>query len=209
MFISADVYKKTSTVVTTVDHGLQEGDQIDITVLSGINTTLRVTYDDLNRRMLINPETFIDSDVNINENTIQILNHGFRTGEKIILNSSSPPTGLNNGQLYYMIVVDDNRIQLSDYYYETITSNVNVEVKNLVAQFPGTISRVNPEIKAVRNSTIIFDLSDQTLVANSLPAFSFSLYSNTGLLMSSLLQKIMLEHLMLKLQENLETLVQN
>ena len=181
LFISADVYKKTSTVVTTVDHGLQEGDQIDITVLSGINTTLRVTYDDLNRRMLINPETFIDSDVNINENTIQILNHGFRTGEKIILNSSSPPTGLNNGQLYYMIVVDDNRIQLSDYYYETITSNVNVEIKNLVAQFPGTISRVNPEIKAVRNSTIIFDLSDQTLVANSLPAFSFSLYSNTEL----------------------------
>lgn len=178
IFISADIYKKTASVLTESAHNLSDGDNIEVTVISGINTSIRIAYDDLNRRMVVDPKTFIDSDIDVQKNTIRILNHGYKNAQKIILNSSSPPPGIENGKLYYLIVVDDNTIQLSEYYYEVITSDKDIQIVNISAQFPGSISKVNPEIFAVRNSTLEFDLSDQTLVANSLPAFDFYLYDD-------------------------------
>ena len=181
LFISADVYKKTATVQTSVAHDLLDGDLIDFNVTSGINTTIKIAYDDLNRRMIVDPKTFIDSDVSVQENWIQINYHGFRNGDKVILNGSSLPPELTNGAIYYLIVLDDHRFQLSEYFYETITSDKDVQVIDISAQFAATISRINPELNAYRNSTVIFDLSDQTLVANSLPAFNFYLYDNVEL----------------------------
>ena len=181
LFISADVYKKIATVQTSVAHGLTDGDEISFNAISGINTTIKIAYDDLNRRMVVDPKTFIDSDVNVQENWIQINYHGFRNGDKVILNGSSLPPELTNGKIYYLIVLDDHRFQLSEYFYETITSDKDVQIIDISAQFTATISRINPELNAYRNSTVIFDLSDQTLVANSLPAFNFYLYDNVEL----------------------------
>ena len=96
-----------------------------------------------------------------------------RNGEKVIFNSSSVPVGLTNSAIYYVIKLDDDTISLSNYYYEVISSNENVEIINIETQSFGKLSSVNPEITGVRDSTIVFDLSDQTLVANSLPAFNF------------------------------------
>ena len=62
-----------------------------------------------------------------------------------------------------------------------ISSNENVEIINIETQSFGKLSSVNPEITGVRDSTIVFDLSDQTLTANSLPAFNFFLYTDEEL----------------------------
>ena len=75
-------------------------------------------------------------------------------------------------------MIDSN---LSNYYYEVISSNENVEIINIETQSFGKLSSVNPEITGVRDSTIVFDLSDQTLTANSLPAFNFYLYTDEEL----------------------------
>ena len=179
--IVGDVYKKTATVTTKVAHSLSDGDRVSINVVSGIQTSIKITYDDVNRRMLVNPRDFIDSDVDINRNSITIPNHGFRNGEKVIFNSSSVPVGLTNAAIYYVIKLDDDTISLSNYYYEVISSNENVEIINIQTQSFGKLSSVNPEITGVRDSTIVFDLSDQTLVANSLPAFNFFLYTDEEL----------------------------
>ena len=81
--------------------------------------------------MLVNPREFIDSAVDINRNSITIPNHGFRNGEKVIFNSSSVPVGLTNSAIYYIIKLDDDTISLSNYYYEVISSNENVEIINI------------------------------------------------------------------------------
>jgi len=176
--IVGDVYKKYAKVTTKINHGLTEGDQIVFNAVSGIQTTVTVAYDDLNRRMVINQKSFIDSDVDIDRNSITIPNHGFKNGAKVIYNSPSPSVGLTNAQIYYVIVLDDNTISLSDYYYDVITSNESVQIIDIETQSLGFISEVNPEIFCYRNSTVIFDLSDQTLAANSLPAFNFFLYTD-------------------------------
>jgi hypothetical protein len=179
--ISGDVYKKTATIHTEVDHGLLDADLVKINVISGIQTSITIAYDDLNRRMIVNPKNFIDSDVNIDSNTITIPDHGFKNGEKVIFNSASPPQGLVNSKIYYVIKLDDDTISLSDYYYDVISSDKDVQITNISTQSFGKISSINPEITGVRDSTVIFDLSDQTLTANSLPAFNFSLYSDEEL----------------------------
>ncbi len=179
VFISADFYKKTASVVTESPHGLSDGDKINIGVLSGINTSVIIAYDDLNRRLVADPKSFVNSDVNTSNNTIRIINHGYKNAQKIILNTANPPIGVENGKIYYLIIIDDNTIQLSEFYYEVITSDRDVQVLILSSQFAGTISKINPEVNVVRNSTIIFDLSDQTLSANSLPSFDFHLYTNS------------------------------
>ena len=179
--ISGDVYKKTSTITTEVNHQLTDGDLVDIEVISGVSTSYKIIYDDVNRRVVVNPRFFVDSDVNTNNNSIRIPNHLFENGQKIIFNSSAAPVTLTNSKIYYVIIVDENTIQLSDFYYEKISSNKDISIIQIDSQFSGSISPVNPELKVVRNSTVVFDLSDQTLIANSIPAFKFSLFSDSNL----------------------------
>lgn len=174
--IRGDVYKKTATVLTEREHGLTDGDTINLKVISGVSTTFYVTYDDINNRMLVNPRFFSDINVDISKNSIFIPNHGLTNGQKVIYNSSTPSVGLVNSKLYYIIVSDDNNILLSHYYYDVISSNTSIEIVNIESQSAGSLTPVNPELFGVRNSTLIFDLSDRTLSSNSIPAFEFDLY---------------------------------
>ena len=177
--IVGDAYKKTATITTKTAHGLADQDLVTVNVISGIQTTFRIAYDDVNRRMVVDPRNFIDSQVNVERNTISIQNHGFKNGEKVIFNSASAPQGLTNSSMYYVIKLDDNTISLSEFYYDVISSEKDVQIIDIQTQSPGQLSPINPEIIGVRNSTVIFDLSDQTLIANSLPAFNFFLYSDS------------------------------
>ena len=177
--IRGDVYKKTATVITNREHGLTSGDEIDIRVTSGITTTFVISYDDINRRMLVNPRVFVDVNINLSRNTITIPNHGLVTGQKVIYNSATPSSGLINSKIYYVIVSDDNTVLLSHYYYDKISSNTAIEIVNIGTQAAGSITPVNPEIFAIKNSTIIFDLSSTTLSSGSLPSFDFNIYFDT------------------------------
>ena len=174
--IVGDVYNNAATVITEVNHELKSGDIVDLKVTSGVTTSFYVLYDDTNRRMLVNPRSFIDSAIDIAKNTITIPNHRFVSGQKVVYNSPTPSSGLSNSQLYYVIVSDDNTILLSDYYYDVISSNEAIEVVQIGTQAVGTITPVNPELFGVKNSTLIFDLSDPTLASNSTPAFDFNFY---------------------------------
>ena len=122
--------------------------------------------------MVANPRTFVDADISVAENTIKINQHGFINGQKVVL-SGAAPQGLVTGSMYYVIVLDDNTIQLSNFYYDVISSDDEVQIIDIQTQSSGKLSPVNPELFGTRNSTIIFDLSDPSLSANSLPAFQF------------------------------------
>jgi hypothetical protein len=177
--ISGDIYRKDAVVTTDREHGLRVSDIIDINVISGIQTTVYISYDDLNRRLLVNPRSFTALNVDTNENTISILNHGFELGSKVIHNSQTPTGGLNNAQIYYIIPISENLIKLSNNYYSSILSSTEVEFVDLTSASFGTLTPINPEIKAIANSTVIFDLSDQSLSINGVPSFDFNLYTDS------------------------------
>jgi len=173
------IKKNTVTVNTTSPHNLSLLDNVTINVNVGISTTFIVKYDDSNRRLLVNPRNF--SSINTQYNTININNHRFYTGQKVLYTSESPADGLINSSMYFIVVVDDNTIMLSTSYYDA-TLEVP-EIVNISSSTSGVISPINPPLSIVKNQPVIFDLSDQSLsyFTNSgsrEPSFEFKLYKD-------------------------------
>ena len=178
--IVGQIERNKVTVSTASTHGLSLKDRVNVTVNVGITTTIKVVYNDYNRRLVINPRDFGSSDVNLKNDTIRINNHRFYTGQKVIFTSSSPTTQLTNDRIYYVVVFDSNKIRLSNTYFD---SQLQLPVtRNFTSTFDGTISPINPQIEIYKDQSVKFDLSDSSLsyVVNGSTesAFDFSLYSD-------------------------------
>ena len=106
--ITGNISRNLVTVSTASTHGLIDNDIIDIDVNPSIGSTYVIKYNDLNRRFVVNPRDFADADVNINSNSIEILNHGYTTGQKVIHTAATPAGGLIEGGMYYVVRVGDN-----------------------------------------------------------------------------------------------------
>jgi len=179
--ITGLVSKSTVTVSTSSTHGLSVDDRVILDVKPGITTTVKVAYNDYNRRLVINPRTFTSSDVNTNLNTITIARHGYITGQKVIATATTSPGGLVDNGIYFVNVVDENKIKLSNTFNKSV--NLNPEVINITSSSDGTISPINPPIILEKDLKIYFDLSDSSLSFTnnevSYSAFDFNLYSDS------------------------------
>jgi len=175
------VSKNIVTVSTSSTTGLSVGDSVIVDIKSGISTTVVISYNDYNRRLVTNPKSFASIDVDIQNGTIKINNHRYTQGQKIIHKSSSPSGGLLNEKIYYIIVIDSDTIKLSETLYSTkkpIPTTVNITSSSF-----GTIFEINPPINAIKNQTIIFDVSDSSLSFNqnsiSYSAFDLNFYTDS------------------------------
>lgn len=173
-----DLKKNVVKVSTSSTHGLQLGDNITLSVRSGISTTIKVKYNDFTRRLICDPRDFSSSAVDVSRDIIRIENHQFYTGQKVLYTAASPISGLKNQSMYYVVVVDEDRIKLSNTYYQA--TKLSPETIDLRSSTSGTISEINPPIKSFKNDTIIFDLSDSSLSYNqnsiNYSAFKLSIY---------------------------------
>jgi hypothetical protein len=180
--LSGDLKKNIVTVYTSEDPGLNLNDKIVMNLSPGITTTISVVYDDYNRRVCFNPRNFAASDVDINHNTITIPSHNFIEGQKIIHKSISPCGGLSVDGIYYVVIVDSNKIKLTESYYKATKQNPPIEV-NITSTSYGKILAINPLLKVVKNHTVKFDLSDSSLSysRNSVlfSAFDLNLYKDS------------------------------
>ena len=158
--ITGLVTKSTATVSTSSTHGLSVEDNIELKVIPGITTTVKVAYNDYNRRLVINPRTFTSSDINTNLNTITIARHGYITGQKVIATATTSPGGLVDNGIYFVNVVDENKIKLSNTFNKSV--NLNPDLINITSSSDGTISPINPPIILEKDLKIYFDLSDSS-----------------------------------------------
>jgi hypothetical protein len=179
--LEGEVSKNLVTVSTASTHGLLTDDVVDINVISGLTTTVIVKYNDYNRRIVINPRNFEALDINLQTDTIIIPNHQYITGQKVIHTSTSPSGGLVNENIYYVIVVDSNKIKLSDTFYGA--TKQNPDIVGITTTSFGTISPINPFIKLTKNNTLVFDVSDPSLSfvqsGTSYPAFELNFYKDS------------------------------
>jgi len=177
--LRGDITKSVVTVTTTESHGLSLQDNISIGVKSGVSTTFVVKYNDFNRRLIINPRNF--ASVDTSNGTIIINNHGYKTGQKVVYNAATPSVGLSNNQIYYVVVVDPNKIRLSTSYYQAIKSTPETII--IGSSQPGILSQINPLLNFVRNQSILFDLSDSSLSFSNngivYSAFDLRFYSDS------------------------------
>ena len=180
--VVGQVSKNVVTVSTEGTHGLSVLDSIDLEIKPTTTITVIVRYDDYNRRIVFDPVNFVSSDVNITDNTIQLTNNKFKTGDKVIHTAAAPAGGLENEKIYYVILYDNNRIKLVSEKYQLNTDYP--EIVNITSTSSGTISKVTPIINVRRNNTLKFDLSDTSLSHNvgitTYSAFNFNFYSDSN-----------------------------
>jgi len=174
--IRSDIAKKYANLVTKSPHGLVAGDTINVNLSSNKIRTFNVSYDNLVYRTKINRVEFNASSVDVDYNTINLPNHEFKTGDKIIYNSELPSIGLEDSKIYYIVSINSNTIGLTNQYYKEITELDSSILVNIQSQQDGKISLINPEIDAYRNETLRFDLSDRSLQYNENGSFTFDFY---------------------------------
>ena len=128
-------------------HGLQNNDNIELELLStqtkGVGagaTSVVVKYSAQNDKLLINPTIFTNSAVNTD--SINIANHGFKTGQKLFYDGS-PATGLTSQRSYFVYKTDDSNFKLAETRYDVV--NEPPKVVSITANSGGTqeLSLVN------------------------------------------------------------------
>jgi hypothetical protein len=180
--LSGNISKNIVTVSAAQTHGLLNNDIVSVDVNPSISTTFTLKYNDYNRKVLINPKDFVSAGVNTVTNIITISNHKFERGQKVVHTASVPATGLENNKEYFIFIVDDNKIKLTNTYYESI--NAKPEFVGISSASGGTLSLINPPIKAYKNSSVVFDLSDSSLSytqqATLYPAFDLKFFKDSN-----------------------------
>ena len=170
--------KNTVTVATAATHGLGPSDNVYVDVNPSITTSFAVTYNDYNRRIVIDKKDILAAGINTSSNEISISNHGYVNGQSVIYTASSPAGGLNDESIYYVVVVDKDTIRLSQSFNQATA--VVPETIDITSATDFSLSPINPQVKVYKNSTVEFDLSDSTLTytRNSIqyPAFEFKLF---------------------------------
>jgi len=166
--IKVDVNKINAVVSVSTSHQLRIGDTIslnvkpDLSVGIGTSTAVKIKRSALIDNIVANPVGFSSSGISTETNQITINSHGFKTGDKILYQSESIPSGIETGT-YYVYRVDDDTIKLSETYLEASSSPptfVNLTTTGIGTQ---EISLVNPQIRIVKNNNLVFDLSDSSL----------------------------------------------
>ena len=176
--ITGDISRNEVTVSLAATHGIQGRHVVFMDVNPSLTTSFSVSYNDYNRRMIIDPKSFTASGISSSTNTFTIVNHGFGNGQKVIHTATSPAEGLEDNKIYYVYEIDKDNFKLTDTYYETTRQKPSVV--GITSASSGTISPINPPLKVYRDSTVEFDVSDGSLAytkqASSYAAFALNFY---------------------------------
>jgi hypothetical protein len=178
-----NILKNVVTVSTTQSHELLNNDVVFVDVNPSIGTTVVIKYDDTNKKILVDPRNFDATDIDVNKNIITISDHGFSRGQKVVYTSPFPSIGLQNNKEYYVLVVDKDNIKLTNSYYQS--TNPKPEVVQINSASLGTLSKINPQLTAYKNSSLVFDVSDLSLgysqQSSSYSAFDLRFFKDSNL----------------------------
>jgi len=164
----ASVEKYSTQVSVSTSHNLSRGDKVNLIVVPnlsvgvGTTNTVKIKYDNIFEKLVANPINFSSSGINTSNSQITIYNHGFKTGDKLIYNSTNVASGLSTG-IYYALKINNNIIKLCETSKDFIDKNpLTVDIFNVSAA-THTLSLVNPELSPTIGNSLVFDLSDVSL----------------------------------------------
>ena len=174
--ITGTVQKVTTTVSVSTSHGMSVGDVVDLSLTSnlsvGIGTSTAVRISRNENRILVNPIGFNSTGVNTTTSILTINEHGFESGDKVYYSADLVSSGISTGD-YYVSRVDSNNIRLSDTYSDSILDSPIVVSIAGTGGGNQTLSLVNPKLTAIKNSNLVFDLTDSTL-----SGYEFNIYTD-------------------------------
>jgi hypothetical protein len=177
--VTTKVEKVESTITLSESHSLAVNDSVTLTVKPnqsvgiGTSTAIIVKYNSANNKLLINPIGFTSTGVSTTTNELTISSHGLLTGDKVFYDSSDEViSGLETGS-YYVYRIDDDTINLSSTYYNALSSPPSVVSFASTGGAGHEISKINPQIKNIRNNNLVFDVTD-----SSLSGYNFKLFED-------------------------------
>jgi len=180
--ITGEIQRNVVTVSTAQSHGLSPDHNVTVSVSPKNTKNVVLAYNDTHRRIIVNPISFVSAGVNTTANSITLSSHGLETGDKIIFTSDAPSEGLNSEKIYYIVKVNRNKIKLSNTL--TDSKKINPVIVNINSASHGTINPINPKIDLYKNSTVVFDLSNDSLSyvkqGSTYSAFEFNLYEDVN-----------------------------
>ena len=136
----------------------------------GTSTSVNLKYDELNNILLINTKTCSSSGITTSSNNINIISHGFETGDKIYYSASTPSEGLSDKNSYFVYKVDDNNFKLGETPIDVKNKPINIlELSSTGSNHE--FSLINPKIEVVRNNNLVFGVGH-----SSLQDFEFKFY---------------------------------
>jgi hypothetical protein len=144
-----------------VSSSLMLNDVIDLDVKSLQTKVFNIFYD-LDRKNILVNKLSIES---IDNDILTISNHNLIKGQKVLFNL--------DGKKYYALPLNSDEIKLSRTYFGSINNDDILNIPNSEGDL--FLSLVNPPIEVFTESTIIFDLSDE-----SLTGFDFNLYEDNN-----------------------------
>ena len=179
--LTGEISKNIVTVSTASTHGLKLGESVIFNTIPTNDQIITVKYNDYNRRIVFNPKTFAGSNIDTSLDTIQIFDHGLKTGDKVIHTSTSPAGGLVDQKIYYVLYFTKDKFRLCETSYDL--SLDPARYVNITSTASGTISPINPNLKAYKNKIIKFDVSDSSLSflnnTQSYSAFELNFYKDS------------------------------
>ena len=181
--VLAKVQKVVATIGVSTFHDLKVTDTVSLNVqpsLSvgiGTSTAVQVKRNAVNGNILINPIDFNAAAIDVATNQINIVGHGFKTGDKVDYDATTIATGLST-QTYYVFKVDDDNIQLSTTKINVFKNPPTVVDITAAGGSPQTLSPINPQIQSIKNNNLVFDISDSSLTDYSLKIYYDNEYNN-------------------------------
>ena len=177
--VTADIDRLVTQVGCAATHGLINGDKVRMNVVPkgtvgiGTSTQIKVKFDENNKKLLLNPVGITSSDISTTTNQITIINHGYKTGDKVYYESSEVAAGLHTGS-YYVIEDTRSKFRLAETLYDSNPDNeTSVNIVG-TGDTHHTFSLVNPRIEVIKNNSLKFDLSDE-----SLDGYKFNIYTDS------------------------------
>ena len=175
--------KVVGTVVCKEAHQLQANDRVNVSVTPGITTSFDIQFDDTTRRTFVNPITFGASAVDIVSNTITFVNHGFKTGDKVLYKSANTINPLKSNSTLFVVRIDNNTFRLSETAFKS--SKIVPDVISFTSTGSGhTIALINPSLSLTRGYKVGFAVSDtsltQVISGKKTQVFDFELFRDTN-----------------------------
>jgi hypothetical protein len=176
--VTARVENYSGIVTTSIPHNLTTNDKIRLNLFPSRNESVKFRFDYKNRKITTDLIGFSSSFVSTNSSSkIYLENNNFKTGDKIIYYSgSSAISGLNDGEVYYIIKYDSNNIQLCDSLYDTTLNNYIPFASSGIGTH--NIAPINPPLYFSQGNIIFFDTSDSSLTNLRLDFYTDPYFQN-------------------------------
>jgi len=159
--ITGSVERYSVNVGTTTSHGLTSGDRITLSINNRETESIKILYNPIIRKLTTGPISFASTAVNVDDNTINLPGEDLKSGDKVVYYATTSASGLVNDTCYYVLKEDRDKIKLCQYKTD-VEKGISVDIDGTGGAVQN-LYKVNPAIRAIKNDTITFDVSDPSV----------------------------------------------